>query len=288
MSNQPPSPQGGNFRPAESAKRTRPAGPAGHSTSQSGTVRLHVFLARAGAGSRRAMEAAIVAGRVEVNGEVVKTLGTRIDPSREDVRLDGQPVGSTPQCRLVVAVHKPPGVITTARDPEGRRTVLDLLPADLREVRLYPVGRLDAPSEGLVILTNDGELAERLMHPRYGHEREYAVEVRGNPPRDLAKRFAEGISIGDPRPARAEVRNLRQRRGGATLRLVLREGRNRQIRRMLGAVGIKVVTLRRLRVATVRLGALAPGGVRVLNAGQCAELQTAVASPPSASGADPP
>lgn len=248
-------------------------------------MRLHVFLARAGAGSRRAMEAAILAGRVQVDGNVVQTLGTRINPSRVDVRLDGQPVSTLPDCRLVVAVHKPPGVITTARDPEGRRTVLDLLPPDLREVRLYPVGRLDAPSEGLVLLTNDGELAEHLMHPRYGHEREYSAEVRGNPPRDLPRLFADGISIGDPRPARAEVRNLRQRRGGATLRLVLREGRYRQIRRMLTAVGVKVVTLRRLRIATVRLGALAPGAVRVLNADQCAELHAAVARPPSAAAA---
>lgn len=233
------------------------------------------------------MEAAILAGRVEVDGEPVQTLGTQIDPSRAHVRLDGQPISTLPDCRLVVAVHKPPGVISTARDPEGRPTVVDLLPADLREVRLYPVGRLDAPSTGLVLLTNDGELAERLMHPRYGHEREYAAEVRGNPPRDLAKRFAEGIAIGDPRPARAEVRNLRQHRGGATLRLVLREGRNRQIRRMLSAVGTKVVTLRRLRIATVRLGGLAPGAARVLSADQCAELQAAVASRSSASAADP-
>ena len=265
----------------------RPSGPNGKSAHRSETVRLHVFLARAGAGSRRAMEAAILAGRVQVDGQVVQTLGTRIDPSRVDVRLDGEPISTLPDCRLVVAMHKPPGVITTARDPHGRPTVLDLLPADLREVRLYPVGRLDAPSEGLVLLTNDGDLAERLMHPRYGHEREYAVELRGNPPRDLPRLFAQGISIGDPRPARAEVRNLRQRRGGATLRLVLREGRNRQIRRMLGAVGTKVVTLRRLRVATVRLGALAPGASRVLNADQCAELRDAVASPPSAAAAAP-
>ena len=222
------------------------------------------------------METAILAGRVQVDGRVVQTLGVRIDPSRAHVRLDGQTVGSSPECRLVVAVHKPRGVITTARDPEGRRTVLDLLPPDLREVRLYPVGRLDAPSEGLVLLTNDGELAERLMHPRYGHEREYSAEVRGNPPRDLPRRFADGISIGDPRPARAEVRNLRQHRGGATLRLVLREGRYRQIRRMLGAVGTKVVTLRRLRIATVRLGGLAPGAARMLSATECSALQEVV------------
>ena len=239
-------------------------------------MRLHVFLARAGAGSRRAMEAAILAGRVQVDGQVVNTLGLRIDPSHTDVRLDGQLVVRTTECRLVVAVHKPPGVITTVRDPHGRRTVLDLLPADLREIRLYPVGRLDAPSEGLVLLTNDGDLAERLLHPRYGHEREYAVEVRGNLPRDLARRFAGGVSVGDPRPARAEVRNLRQHRGGATLRLVLREGRNRQIRRMIAAVGARVVSLRRLRIATVRLGGLPPGAARVLSAAECSALQAAV------------
>lgn len=239
-------------------------------------MRLHVFLARAGAGSRRAMEAAILTGRVQVDGVVVETLGTRIDPSQAAVRLDGRPVSASPACRLVVAVHKPPGVITTARDPEGRRTVLDLLPADLRQVRLYPVGRLDAPSAGLVLLTNDGDLAERLMHPRYGHEREYAVEVRGNLPRDLPKRFAEGVSIGDPRPARGEVRRLRNNKGGATLRLVLREGRYRQIRRMLSAVGVKVVTLRRLRIATVRLGGLPPGAARVLSATECLALQEVV------------
>ena len=232
------------------------------------------------------MEAAILAGRVQVDGQVVDTLGLRVDPSHADVRLDGQPVGSSPECRLVVAVHKPPGVISTVRDPQGRRTVMDLLPADLREVRLYPVGRLDAPSEGLVLLTNDGDLAERLLHPRYGHEREYAVEVRGNLPRDLPERFAQGVSIGDPRPARAEVQRLRNNKGGATLRLALREGRNRQIRRMIAAVGAEVVTLRRLRIATVRLGGLPPGAARVLNANQCAELQAALANSPSASAAD--
>ena len=250
-------------------------------TSQpSRTVRLHVILARAGAGSRRAMEAAILAGRVQVNGQVVRTLGQRIDPSRVDVRLDGRPVGSTPACRLVVAVHKPPGVITSARDPHGRRTVLDLLPADLRAVRLYPVGRLDAPSEGLVLLTNDGDLTERLLHPRYGHEREYAVDVRGKLPHDLATRFAKGVSIGDPRPGRAEVRSLRRRNGGASVRLVLREGRNRQIRRMIAAVGAEVVTLRRLRIATVRLGGLAPGAARVLNEAECSTLRAAVDNDP--------
>ena len=233
------------------------------------------------------MEAAILAGRVEVDGEVVNTLGQRIDPSRVDVRLDGRPVGTAPVERLVVALHKPAGVLTTARDPHGRRTVLDLLPADLRAVRLYPVGRLDGPSDGLVLLTNDGELAERLLHPRYGHEREYAVEVRGSLPRDLSQQFARGVSIGDPRPARAVVRRLRQHGDGATLRLVLREGRNHQIRRMFAAVGAEVAKLRRLRIATVRLGKLPPGAARVLDAAERAKLAAAVASSRSAPGAGP-
>lgn len=231
------------------------------------------------------MEAAIADRRVQVNGSVVTTPGAKVDPSRAVVRLDGRPVDPTPVRELVVAVHKPPGVLTTARDPHGRRTVLDLLPARLRSVRLYPVGRLDGPSEGLVLLTNDGYLAERLLHPRYGHEREYEVEVRGDLRRDLPKRFARGISIGDPRPARADVWSLNRRRGGAVLRLVLREGRNHQVRRMFRAIGAEVVSLRRLRVATVRLGDLPPGAVRVLDETERVKLVAAVASPPSEPGA---
>ena len=222
------------------------------------------------------MEAAILAGRVQVDGQVIDTPGAKINPALAEVRLDGRIVDPTPVRRLVVAVNKPPRVLTTARDPHGRPTVLDLLPARLRLVRLYPVGRLDAPSEGLVLLTNDGDLAQRLLHPRFGHEREYAAEVRGNLPLDLERRFARGISIGDPRPARAEVRSLHRRSGGATLRLVLREGRNHQLRRMFNAVGAEVMTLRRLRIATVRLGDLAPGAARVLNATECSALQAAV------------
>ena len=157
-------------------------------------VRLHAFLARAGAGSRRAMEAAIRDGRVRVDGEVVRTMGTKIDPARARVMLDGQRVSPATTDVLVVALHKPVGVVTTVRDPEGRETVMDLLPNRLRGTRLYPVGRLDFMSEGLVLMTNDGALAHRLMHPRFGHEREYEVKVRGRVPRDLRRQFSVGVA----------------------------------------------------------------------------------------------
>lgn len=235
-------------------------------------VRLHVFLARAGAGSRRGMEAAIRDGRVRVDGEVVRMMGTKIDPRRARVMLDGQRVSPATTDVLVVALHKPVGVVTTVRDPEGRETVMDLLPNRLRGTRLYPVGRLDFMSEGLVLMTNDGALAHRLMHPRFGHEREYEVKVRGRVPRDLQRQFSVGVAIGDVRRARAEVRSLRYAAGGATLRLVLREGRNRQVRRMFEVVGVEVRRLRRIRVASVHLGSLAGGRSRVLGPEECAEL----------------
>ncbi len=242
-----------------------------------GLVRLHVLLARAGVGSRRGMEAAIRAGRVCVDGVTVTRLGVRVDPARAVVTLDGRAVdGAGADAAAVVALHKPPGVISTARDPQGRPTVLDLLPAALRRVRLYPVGRLDRQSEGLVLLTNDGALAHRLTHPRFGHEREYVVDVTGRPPRGLAQRFARGVDIGGARPARAEVRGLQPRANGARLRLVLREGRNRQIRRMCGALGLHVVRLRRVRMAAVHLGSLPPGAARELDAAEIAALRTAL------------
>ena len=172
----------------------------------------------------------------------------------------------------MIVVHKPVGVVTTAHDPEGRETVLDLLPDHLREIRLYPVGRLDLMSEGLVLLTNDGDLANQLMHPSFGHEREYEVEVRGDLPRGLPQHFSRGVAIGDARPARAEVRDINPTPGGVSLRLILREGRNHQIRRMFDSYGLAVRRLRRIRVATVCLGELPAGRIRVLTSVERTEL----------------
>ncbi|MCY3913460.1 MAG: pseudouridine synthase [Chloroflexi bacterium] len=228
-----------------------------------------MFLARAGRGSRRTMEQAIRGGRVAVDGQTVTTLGVRVDPETQDVRLDGKRVEPNRQPGTVIALHKPPRVLTTTHDPHGRPTVLHLLPAALRRERLYPVGRLDFASEGLVLLTNDGDLAFQLMHPRFGHEREYVVTVRGPEPPDLARRITEGVDIGDRRPARA----LRATRTSNGWRLVLAEGRKRQVRRMFEAVGMRVTRLQRVRIGSVILGDLAPGAARTLDAAEIATLR---------------
>ena len=236
-------------------------------------LRLQVFLARAGRGSRRTMEQAIRGGRVAVDGEVVTTLGVRVDPRQQEVRLDGKPVQPTQRPGTVIALHKPPRVLTTTHDPQGRPTVLHLLPGALRRERLYPVGRLDFASEGLVLMTNDGQLAFQLMHPRFGHEREYLVTVRGPEPPDLARRLTEGVDIGDRRPARA----VRARRVSDGWQLVLTEGRKRQVRRMFEALGMRVTRLCRVRIGSVALGDLAPGEARQLEADELAALRREVA-----------
>ena len=215
------------------------------------------------------MEQAIRGGRVDVDGQTVTTLGVRVDPREQEVRLDGKRVQPTRHPGTVIALHKPPRVLTTTHDPHGRPTVLHLLPPALRRERLYPVGRLDFASEGLVLLTNDGELAFQLMHPRFGHEREYAVTVRGPEPPDLARRLTEGVDIGDRRPARA----VRAARVNQDWRLVLTEGRKRQVRRMFESVGMRVTRLRRVRIGSVTLGNLAPGAARKLNETETAALR---------------
>ena len=237
-----------------------------------GTVRLHVFLARAGQGSRRAMEKAIVAGRVAVGGAVVHQMGVRVPARADDVTLDGRPVRLADEPRIVIALHKPRGVLTTVSDPHGRRTVMDLLPAELRALRLYPVGRLDFVSEGLVLLTNHGELAHRLMHPRFGQEREYEVHFTGRMPSGLASQLAAGIDIGERRPARAEARQVTASHRGGRATLILREGRKREIRRMFEALGLKVARLRRTRIGPVSLGDLESGASRRLTARELARL----------------
>jgi len=234
-------------------------------------LRLQVYLARAGSGSRRAMEEAIRGGRVAVDGHIVTKLGTRVHPDAQRVTLDGDPVEKSSTPPVVIALHKPPGVLTTTHDPHGRPTVLNLLPKALRRSRLYPMGRLDLASEGLVLLTSDGELAFRVMHPRFGHEREYEVAVRGREPTNVVGRLMEGVDIGDGRPARAKS----VRRAGTQWRLVLTEGRKRQVRRMFEALGMQVTKLKRIRIGVTELGELPPGAARELDAGEIASLRGA-------------
>ncbi len=232
--------------------------------------RLQKALARAGFGSRRACEDLIRASRVKVNGRVA-TLGDRVDPARDLVEVDGSRVNLDPGVRFY-ALNKPRGVVTSVRDPRGRPDLRPLIPPG---PRVFPVGRLDRDSEGLLLLTNDGELANRLLHPRYGVEKEYLAEVEGEPGEADVRALLRGVELDDG-PARAsEARVVGRRRGRAALRIVMREGRKREVRRMLDALGFPVVRLVRLRVGEVRLGRLRPGEVRELSAHEVRALYRA-------------
>jgi pseudouridine synthase len=223
--------------------------------------RLQRALARAGHGSRRSSEELIAGGRVKVNGRVA-VLGDKVDATADEVEVDGVRVNLDPNVRYY-ALHKPAGVVTTLRDPQGRPSVRDLLPTD--GPRVFPVGRLDRDTEGLLLLTNDGELANRLTHPRYGVEKEYLAEVEGRPgPRHVAA-LRRGVDLDDgpARPASVRIVDARGDRG--QLRVVMTEGRKREVRRMLAAVGLPVGRLVRLRVGPVTLGSLRPGSFRDLS-----------------------
>jgi 23S rRNA pseudouridine2605 synthase len=228
-------------------------------------VRLSKFLAHGGIASRRGAEKLITAGRVTVDGEVVR------DPARDvgegdDVRVDGSPVGAEP--REVWAVNKPAGVVSTAREPGGRPAVVSLVDS---EARLYPVGRLDADSTGLLLLTNDGELANRLTHPRYEVPKAYRVELRRPPAEADLRRLASGVELDDGPTAPVEVRRMSKRE----IEIVLREGRNRQVRRMAEAIGNEVVALRRVRFGTIALADLAEGQARRLSGAEISALRRA-------------
>lgn len=205
-----------------------------------------------------------------VDGVVAK-LGDSADPARQRIAVDGRPIDAEPAAYWLL--HKPRGVLTTVRDPQGRRTVMDLLPAGVP--RVFPVGRLDLDTEGLVLLTNDGDVAHALLHPSLGSEREYAVSVRGRPSDTVLRRLARGVELDDGRTAPARVGAPRSDRGAdtTTFSLVLREGRKRQIRRALQALGHPVVRLVRVRMGPLVLGTLAPARARPLRRGELAQLR---------------
>jgi len=234
--------------------------------------RLQKVLARVGIGSRRVCEDLIAEGRVLVDGEVA-VLGRRVDPETALIEVDGAPVGVRPDLVHYV-LNKPAGVVTTADDPQGRPTVVGLVPD---EPRVFPVGRLDVDTEGLLLLTNDGELAHRLTHPSYGVEKEYVAEVEGLPTRAVLRRLREGVELDDgpTAPARATLVDP------SVVRLTIHEGRNRQVRRMCEAVGHSVVRLVRTRIGPLADRSLAPGAWRELTGAEVRSLQRAVAEPRS-------
>jgi 23S rRNA pseudouridine2605 synthase len=232
-------------------------------------VRLAKYLAHAGVASRRAAEQLIAAGRVTVGGAVVTDPARDVDDASE-VAFDGEPLrGQEP--RVVYALHKPVGVVSTASDPQGRRTVVDLAPA---ERRLYPVGRLDADSSGLILLTNDGELANRLTHPRYEVPKTYRATLAGPPISDrMLRSLRDGVELEDGMSAPARVRRLTPHQ----LELTIHEGRKRQVRRMCEAVGRPVRELMRVRFGPLELGDLRPGKARRLTSTELDALAEAAA-----------
>jgi 23S rRNA pseudouridine2605 synthase len=217
--------------------------------------RLQKVLARAGIGSRRVCEDLIEDGRVTVNGEVA-ILGRRVDPETDEITIDG--VAVPVRSGLVYyLLNKPSGVVTTAVDTHGRPTVVDLVPA---EPRVFPIGRLDAETEGLLILTNDGDLTHRLTHPSFGVDKEYVAHVEGRPSRAAVRQLREGIDLDDGRTAPAQATLIEP----SVVRLVIHEGRNRQVRRMCDAIGHPVLRLVRTRIADLADRSLAPGEWREL------------------------
>ena len=226
-------------------------------------MRLNAYLARAGVASRRKADDLIKAGRVLVNGEPGQ-LNTFVEAT-DRVEVDGREVAKQKLAHLLL--HKPAGVVTTAHDPQGRPTVVQLVP---NEPRVVPVGRLDADTTGALLLTNDGALAHRLAHPRYGVEKVYEVEVEGEPDDDVVRRLADGVQLEDGLTAPARARRLGRNR----IELALHEGRNRQVKRMLEALGHRVTRLHRSAYAGLTLEGLEPGAWRELEPSEAVELRT--------------
>jgi pseudouridine synthase len=233
--------------------------------------RLQKLMARAGLGSRRANEKIIRQGRVQVNGRVA-TLGDKADPKVDRVTVDGQPLDF--EERLYIMLHKPRGVLSSTEDEleEGRTTVTDLVPID---THIYPVGRLDKPSEGLILLTNDGKLAHRLTHPRFEHEKVYEVVVEGKPKFAVLELWRQGVLLDEKMTAPAKIDVLDLHEESSKLRITLREGRKRQIRRVAAMLGYPVQRLLRTHIGPLALGDLAPGEWRHLTEEEVRSLKEA-------------
>jgi 23S rRNA pseudouridine2605 synthase len=239
--------------------RRQPAGPV--ETAESGPgERLQKVMAAAGIGSRRRCEELILAGRVEVDRTVVRKLGTKVDAESQEVRVDGTPLESAR--RVYFLVNKPVGVVSTNFDPSGRQRVIDLLPPT--KERLFTVGRLDRTSEGLMIVTNDGALANQLAHPRYGVRKTYHALVAGIPGDDVLATLRKGVHLAEGVARVVSVKVRRELKQSALLELVLAEGRNREVRRILAKVGHKVLKLKRVAIGDLRLKELPPGEFRTL------------------------
>ncbi len=231
-------------------------------------MRLNKYIAQAGVASRRKADELIASGKVHVNGRVTRQLGSIVQ-SGDRVTVDGTPIEPSDEFTYLV-LNKPVGVVTTLKDPEGRRTVGDLIG---KARRVVPVGRLDYNTSGVLLLTSDGELTNRLLHPRYGVEKTYRVTIAGRLDEPAVRRLLQGVDVGDFRAAPVKLRVVAARRDHSVVDLTLHEGRNRQVRRMLAGLGHRVLTLTRLRFGPIALGALPPGHIRELTARERAALE---------------
>lgn len=238
------------------------------------TERLQKVMSRMGVASRRASEEMIAAGRVAVNGKIVDTVGMKVDISKDEITVDGQEISAKPRTRYIL-LYKPAGYITSAKDQKGRRTVLDLL-TDVSE-RVYPVGRLDYATGGLLLLTNDGELTNSLLHPSKEVEKTYQAETEGRISAAELRILRDGVRLSDGITAPAKVRVLVQKERSTVLEITIHEGKNRQVRRMLDAVGHPVIRLKRVRFAFLDLKGLKPGEWRDLTPAEVGRLQSLVA-----------
>ncbi len=262
-------------RPAQpQARQDDRRGPEGAPTH--GPERLQKVLAHAGVASRRECEDMILQGRVEVDGITIRELGTKVDPSKSKISVDGQRVKLEPL--VYYAVHKPSGVVSTNNDPAGRPRVVDLLPEIPQ--RVYTVGRLDEASTGLILLTNDGDLANKLAHPKYGVEKVYRAVVAGTPTPETLEKVTEGVWLAEGKARAKRVRIVGRRGDAAILEMVLAEGKNREVRRMLAKLGHKVMSLIRIAVGPVLLKGIAPGQSRPLNSYEVGLLRKVAAGIP--------
>lgn len=228
-----------------------------------GVMRLHKFIANCGYTSRRRAELLIQAGRVTVNGKVRTSLGTTIDAGADRVEVNGERISLPPPTTIIL--NKPAGLITSTHDTHDRLTVMDVLPRGLTSLGVLPAGRLDQETEGLLVLTNDGDLAHRITHPSYETEKEYEAVVDGRPDKAAQERLAKGIWIEGEKTAPARVLSVKPEGEGSRVRIVIHEGRKRQVRRMLETVGHPVRHLKRIRIAGLSLGDLPVGSWRKLN-----------------------
>ncbi len=259
---------------APDSNRSQAADAAGAGDERVVVMRLQKFLARAGVASRRGSEDLMTAGRVSVNGTVVTSLGSKVDPRVDVVEVDGREVHASAG-PVYLALNKPAGFVTTMRDPQQRPTVADLVPGD-EFPGLFPVGRLDADTTGLLLFTTDGELSHRLLHPRWKVPKTYVAVVQGHPGQIARKRLATGVELDDGITAPAIVRVLERREGTALVEIVITEGRKRQVRRMFSAVHHPVEELHRTAVGPIELGALSPGTWRMLSSSEIGALRMAV------------